>query len=226
MSLKINSYCTSNFTSGRKEPIRYGIIHYVSCRLYSPWKHDPYNPKGILELFEKEGRKHQFSCHDIIFRNGEVVNLVRIEDTAWHCGRSVIAIPDYKTYLNHCSYSVELVGMDGDKFTPAQYDMLAKLAVLRENQIEERGLGKIEQFVGHDWVSGKIAVKLGIRTRSEQKYDPGNMFFWDRFYEKRYYLKLKDKIKANILPEVREGILHKLTTGQCLSLFFKRLRGK
>ena len=50
-----------------------------------------------------------------------------------------------------------------DKYTQKQYESLAALAVLREKQIFEKGLGEIEHWVGHSWVSGNICYKLGIK---------------------------------------------------------------
>ena len=229
--LTIISNPVNSYTPGRSEKIRYGVVHFVSARYYEGYENDPYNMEGILKLFEELGAKHQFSCHDIIDREGNIYTLVNIKDTAWGVGNSVISIPDYKVNLNSCTLSIELVCKQEDKYTAKQYKALAKLAVLREDQIVNRGYGEIEHWVGHDWISGEIAVKLGIKEKASIKVDPGKNFDWDMFLREKYRVRLKQDIlidvhgelKSKVKNEIISEFKQSLSISDTVSLFINKI---
>ena len=66
----------------------------------------------------------QVSAHFFIQRGGELWQFVSCDDRAWHAGQSQFAGRDN---CNDFSIGIELEGLEGDTFEPAQYDTLAAL---------------------------------------------------------------------------------------------------
>lgn len=66
----------------------------------------------------------QVSAHFYVRRNGEVWQFVSCDDRAWHAGQSSYRGRDN---CNDDSIGIELEGLEGDTFEPAQYAALAKL---------------------------------------------------------------------------------------------------
>jgi AmpD protein len=102
-------------------------------------------------------RGMEVSAHFFIRRSGELVQFVGTERRAWHAGRSSWRGQDN---CNDYAIGIELEGLDGDVFEPAQYQALAGL--LRE-------LGQrypVEQVLGHEHVA------------PGRKADPGCGFDW------------------------------------------------
>ena len=66
----------------------------------------------------------QVSAHFFIRRGGELWQFVGCDDRAWHAGRSHYAGRDN---CNDFSIGVELEGLEGDAFEPAQYETLCSL---------------------------------------------------------------------------------------------------
>jgi N-acetyl-anhydromuramyl-L-alanine amidase AmpD len=216
---------TYNRSRGR---IKYGVIHHISVKNIPGYKSDPYNIDRILKFFEDEGSQYKFSCHYIIDRTGNIYQLVRLKNTAWHAGKSVLAIPNYEENINDISVGVEMVGMTGDTFTDEQYNSLAELSTHIEDQVRDLNLGNIEHWVGHDWISGVIAHKLDIRD--DIKVDPGN-FDWSRFnylrIKNRVYnevwSKCKVRLRQDIESDIRRIFKNKLTIKELLSLLIKKV---
>ena len=221
--LKFIEHFVPNYTKGHERPVKFGILHFVSCRYYDGYKDDPYNMEGILKLFDEDGAKYQFSCHYIISREGTVYQLVRLEDTSWNAGKSVIAIPQYMESLNPDSIAIELVGMEGDNYTTAQYQSLAKLAVHIEDEVLKLNIGQIDHWVGHDWVSGEITVKLGMKEKSKMKVDPGILFDWDVFLREKYRVRLDTEVRSGAKHELKAEIVADMKAGECLSLWFSKV---
>jgi AmpD protein len=99
----------------------------------------------------------QVSAHFYIQRSGEVWQFVSCDDRAWHAG-----VSHYRgrSNCNDDSIGVELEGLEGDLFEPAQYDALAILipALVRQYPIthiaghEHIALGrKADPGAGLDW---------------------------------------------------------------------------
>jgi len=99
----------------------------------------------------------QVSAHFFVRRNGELWQFVSCDDRAWHAGPS-----DYRgrTNCNDDSIGVELEGLEGESFEPAQYETLVALcsAVAQHYPI------------GH--VAGHEHIAPG------RKADPGARFDW------------------------------------------------
>jgi AmpD protein len=99
----------------------------------------------------------QVSAHFLVRRDGEVLQFVSIGQRAWHAGKSSW---DGRERLNDWSVGIELEGLEGDVFEPAQYDSLARL--LRAIDAERA----IRTVVGHEHVA------------PGRKADPGPGFDW------------------------------------------------
>jgi len=101
----------------------------------------------------------EVSAHFVVRRDGAVLQFVSIADRAWHAGRSQWAGRDE---ANDWSIGIELEGLEGEAFEPAQYAALGRL--LRAVDLE-RG---VAQVVGHEHVA------------PGRKIDPGPGFDWAR----------------------------------------------
>ncbi|NJM44137.1 MAG: 1,6-anhydro-N-acetylmuramyl-L-alanine amidase AmpD [Brachymonas sp.] len=99
------------------------------------------------------------SAHFFIRRTGQVTQFVSCEDRAWHAGISHFQGRDN---CNDFSIGIELEGLEGDAFEPAQYARLADL------------LQQLRQTYPIDYVVGHEHVAPG------RKNDPGVGFDWRR----------------------------------------------
>ncbi|MBE7420587.1 MAG: 1,6-anhydro-N-acetylmuramyl-L-alanine amidase AmpD [Ideonella sp.] len=99
------------------------------------------------------------SAHFLIRRSGKLLQFVSCDRRAWHAGASQWQGRDN---CNDYSIGIELEGLEGRRFAPAQYAQLAALL---------RALGRrhtLDAVVGHEHVAP-------LRKR-----DPGSGFDWDR----------------------------------------------
>jgi AmpD protein len=101
----------------------------------------------------------EVSAHFLVRRDGAVLQFVPIDARAWHAGRSSWA---GRAEANDWSIGVELEGLEGDTFEPAQYDALARLLPAIDR------IRGIRQVVGHEHVA------------PGRKIDPGPGFDWPR----------------------------------------------
>ena len=99
----------------------------------------------------------EVSAHFLIRRNGQVVQFVSCERRAWHAGRSHWKGRDN---CNDFSIGIELEGLEGLSFEPAQY---ARLELLLRS-IRRRY--PLEMVVGHEHIA------------PGRKADPGPGFQW------------------------------------------------
>jgi AmpD protein len=100
----------------------------------------------------------QVSAHFFIRRDGALIQFVSTQDRAWHAGQS-----EYRgrSQCNDDSVGIELEGLEGDVFTPAQYVQLARLCQdLHDHH-------PIAHVAGHEHVA------------PGRKQDPGPGFAWD-----------------------------------------------
>ena len=100
----------------------------------------------------------EVSAHFLVRRDGDVLQFVSIDDRAAHAGRSSY---DGRAEANDWSVGIELEGLEGDTFEPAQYAALEKL------------LPAIDAVLGIRHVVGHEHVAPG------RKVDPGPGFDWD-----------------------------------------------
>jgi N-acetyl-anhydromuramyl-L-alanine amidase AmpD len=104
-------------------------------------------------------RGAQVSAHFYIRRDGLLWQFVSCDERAWHAGQSSF---EGRDNCNDYSIGIELEGLEGQTFEPAQYTQLAEL--LRNL----RTCYPIAQVLGHDHVA------------PGRKYDPGPGFDWPR----------------------------------------------
>jgi AmpD protein len=99
----------------------------------------------------------EVSAHFVVRRDGAILQFVSIDERAWHAGRSRW---QEREAANDWSIGIELEGLEGDTFEPAQYAALEKLLPA----IDE--VRAIRQVVGHEHVA------------PGRKIDPGPGFDW------------------------------------------------
>ena len=99
------------------------------------------------------------SAHFFIRRDGECVQFVSCLERAWHAGASVWC---GRANCNDFSVGIELEGLEGEGFEPAQYDCLCELLTAIA------GPGNCLDVAGHEQVS------------AGRKGDPGCGFDWAR----------------------------------------------
>ena len=102
-------------------------------------------------------RDVKVSAHFYIRRGGELIQFVSCDDRAWHAGQSSHLGRDN---CNDFSIGIELEGIDGEKFTPEQYESLSALLPLIQLQYP------IQHVTGHEHIA------------PERKKDPGKGFSW------------------------------------------------
>ena len=101
----------------------------------------------------------QVSSHFFIRRGGELLQFVSCDDRAWHAG-----VSSYRgrEQCNDDSIGIELEGLEGQTFEPAQYETLASLCASLSIQYP------IEYVAGHEHIA------------PGRKKDPGEGFLWAR----------------------------------------------
>ena len=101
----------------------------------------------------------QVSAHFYIQRGGRVWQFVDCEQRAWHAGASCYR---GRSQCNDDSIGIELEGLEGDAFEPAQYAALATLGC----DLAQRY--PIAHLAGHEHIA------------PGRKADPGSGFDWTR----------------------------------------------
>ena len=99
----------------------------------------------------------EVSAHFLIRRDGELVQFVPVTERAWHAGRSRFGA---RENCNDFSVGVELEGLEGGAFEPAQYRSLVLLLRALRSAMPVRAV------VGHEHVA------------PGRKADPGPGFDW------------------------------------------------
>ncbi|GAC1601844.1 MAG: 1,6-anhydro-N-acetylmuramyl-L-alanine amidase AmpD [Ramlibacter sp.] len=99
----------------------------------------------------------QVSAHFYVRRDGSLWQFVGCDDRAWHAGRSTYR---GRSDCNDDSIGVELEGLEGDPFEPAQYETLGGLCAAIIGQYP------VEHIAGHEHIA------------PGRKHDPGSRFDW------------------------------------------------
>lgn len=99
----------------------------------------------------------EVSSHFLIRRDGELLQFVSCDDRAWHAGRSHWRGRDN---CNDDSIGIELEGLEGETFEPAQYHALVELCQSLARHYP------IAHLAGHEHVA------------PGRKHDPGPGFDW------------------------------------------------
>lgn len=149
--------------SKQKFPPEIIVLHCISL----PEGH--FGNDNIIELFTNklDCKKEEFSSlkglkvssHLLINRNGEILQFVPFNKTAWHAG-----VSQYKgrENCNDFSIGIELEGTIYEKFTEEQYLVLNDvLGALKQKY-------NIKDIVGHSDIA------------PDRKQDPGQHFQWER----------------------------------------------
>jgi len=101
----------------------------------------------------------EVSSHFYIRRDGELWQFVSCDDRAWHAGHSHYRGRDN---CNDDSIGIELEGLEGETFEPAQYETLAQLCQTLAQHYP------VAHIAGHEHVA------------PGRKQDPGPGFDWPR----------------------------------------------
>ena len=99
----------------------------------------------------------QVSAHFVVRRTGELLQFVSCDDRAWHAGPSAWR---GRADCNDFSVGIELEGLEGGPFEPAQYTRLVALMKALAQRYPVRGVA------GHEHVA------------AGRKHDPGAGFDW------------------------------------------------
>lgn len=120
----------------------------------------------------------EVSAHFLVRRDGEVLQFVATDGRAWHAG---VSCWRGRERCNDWSIGIELEGLEGGPFEPAQYDALIRLlqAVCQRHPIAE--------IVGHEHIA------------PGRKRDPGAGFSWSRLHASL------GPLGERIAPELRPG---------------------
>lgn len=105
----------------------------------------------------------QVSAHFFIARTGKVWQFVDCEQRAWHAGASCYR---GRSQCNDDSIGIELEGLEGDPFEPAQYTALARLC----QDLAQRY--PIAHLAGHEHIA------------PGRKGDPGAGFDWPHLQQR------------------------------------------
>jgi AmpD protein len=99
----------------------------------------------------------QVSSHFHVRRNGELWQFVDCDQRAWHAGASHYR---GRGECNDDSIGIELEGLEGERFEPAQYEVLSGLCAALAQRYP------VEHIAGHEHIA------------PGRKHDPGAGFDW------------------------------------------------
>ena len=163
--------------------IKFIVIHYTGMQ------------SEIESINRLKNPKYKVSCHYLISRKGEVVQMVKEKNIAWHAGKS-----KWKQFknLNNYSIGIELVNKGHQfgyqNFSNQQISSLIKLCT----KLKKKYLIKKENFLGHSDIAPL------------RKADPGEKFPWKKLSKSKigkWYAKFNNKIEVN--PKKMEALFFK-----------------
>lgn len=132
-----------NFSRGRRKPVSAIVLHYTGATRLASTVQWFKNPRAID------------SAHYLIGRDGDVVQMVRDEDVAFHAGRSALRpdLPDgdplKEINVNSFSIGIELVGTHDSGFEEPQ---LRSLYAILEALVAKYRIPP-ERVVGHTHIA-------------------------------------------------------------------------
>ncbi len=166
-----------------KKDINFVVIHYTGMQ------------SEIESLERLKSPKHKVSCHYLINRKGEAIQMVKERNIAWHAGKS-----KWKKFknLNRNSIGIELVNKGHrfgyQQFSKRQIKSLIKLCVY----LKKKYSIKKENFLGHSDIAPL------------RKIDPGEKFPWKKlsiYKLGKWFKKNSKKIPLN--TKKTEGLFFK-----------------
>ena len=165
--MKIKFIVSPNFTARQSRKIRYVIIHYTGMRT------------AQASIKRLKSRKHQVSCHYLIDNSGEIVQMVKDQDIAWHAG---VSYWDGKRNINNNSIGIEIQNkgheLGYENFRKVQISSLISLIILlkQKHRISDAFI------LGHSDIA------------PDRKIDPGYLFPWRQLY----------KSGIGLMPNIKE----------------------
>ena len=156
-----------------KRKIKFVIFHYTGMQ------------SEIESLRRLLDPKSNVSCHFLINKKGEILQMVKENNVAWHAGKS-----KWKNFnnLNLNSIGIELVNrghnLGYENFPPKQINSLIKLC----KYLKKKYKIKAQDFLGHSDVAPL------------RKIDPGEKFPWKRLSKLdigKWYKDLKNLSNEN-----------------------------
>ena len=136
-----------------KKAIKFIIIHYTGMQ------------SQIESIKRLKDPKIKVSCHYLIGRNGEIIQMVKDKNVAWHAGRS-----KWKRFvnLNNKSIGIELVNK-GHEFGYQNYTLKqVKSLILLCKDLKKKYSIRKENILGHSDIAPL------------RKVDPGEKFPWKK----------------------------------------------
>jgi len=178
--MKIISNFSPNYSRKvrRKSEIKFIIIHYTGMQ------------SEIESINRLKSQKYKVSCHYLINRKGEVIQMVKDTNIAWHAGKS-----KWKNFvnLNKNSLGIELVNKGHQNgyqnFSSRQITSLIKLC----KNLKRKYFIKKENFLGHSDIAPL------------RKLDPGEKFPWKKLstYDLGNWYKENQILTDDNIKEVR-----------------------
>ena len=141
MDIQYKACAPENYTRGRKESVRYLVIHYTA--------NDGDTARGNAAYFARENGGHT-SAHYFVDEK-EVWQSVKEGDTAHHCGAKSYRHPHCR---NHNSIGIELCSRKGEGGYVFLPQTVERAAMLTRSLMERYGLGP-EDVMRHYDVTGK-----------------------------------------------------------------------
>ena len=173
MKTTINFSPNFSFKKREKRQVKFVIIHYTGMQ------------SEIESINRLKNPKYKVSCHYLISRKGEVVQMVKEKNIAWHAGKS-----KWKQFknLNNYSIGIELVNKGHQfgyqNFSNQQISSLIKLC----KNLKKKYLIKKENFLGHSDIAPL------------RKIDPGEKFPWKKLSKHgigKWFVKVNSKKEIN-----------------------------
>ena len=180
--MEIQWHPSPNFTVGRGNRNIIGIINHITAGLYP----------GCLNWMCNITASA--SAHYLVTKSGEIFQMVKEADTAWHAG--IVLNPTWKLYdgtnPNRYTLGIEHECVSGGELTEAQYESTLEL----HKQLCEKYSIPIDRLhiIGH------------YETDSvNRKNDPGDKFPWQRLMNdlNKYFQKEEvQDVRYNTIDEI------------------------
>jgi len=155
-----------------KSRIKLIIIHYTGMQ------------SEIESVKRLKDSKSKVSCHYLIGRKGQIIQLVKDKYAAWHAGKS-----KWKKFsnLNNNSIGIELINK-GHKYGYQNFSnkQISSLIRLCKN-LKKKYLIDAENFLGHSDIAPLRKIDPGEKFPWERlsKHNLGNWYKFDQNYEAR-----------------------------------------
>lgn len=175
-----------NYRTGRKERQIIAIVNHITAGLMP----------GTLSWLQNPSA--QASAHYLVTKNGQIYQLVKDEDTAWHAG--IVNQPNWHLYdgtnPNYYTLGIEHEALAGEYLTEQQYQATLWL----HQQLISRWNIPIDRnhIIGHDCLDSV-----------NRPNDPGPNFPWDRLFadlsgtQPEVYIEVGDTVITGIIIENR-----------------------